>query len=198
LLSNKKSFRGCDPMTDLIDVAFDLQHSLDQLQWRFCFIGGLAVQQWGEPRLTRDVDISLFTGFSDEERFVTELIRRYSPRIDDCVDFARRNRVVLLRAGNIGIDVALAGLPFEDEMISRAVNVELLPGKQLRLCTAEDLVVLKAFAARSVDWHDVETIVARQGGEGLDWDYIERQLKPLVQAKEEPEILARLERIRKT
>lgn len=35
--------------------------------WRFCFIGGVALQRWGEPRLTQDVDLTLLTGFGDEE-----------------------------------------------------------------------------------------------------------------------------------
>jgi len=27
----------------------------------FCFIGALAVQRWGEPRLTQDVDVTVIT-----------------------------------------------------------------------------------------------------------------------------------------
>jgi predicted nucleotidyltransferase len=184
-------------MTDLIDIAVHVQQVLEQQQWRFCFIGGIAVQQWGEPRITRDVDLSLFTGFGGEQRFIQELLRHFQPRVEDCEAFALRNRVLLLLAqGNIGIDVALAGLPFEAGMIQRAVLVEVLPGKQLRLCTAEDLIVLKAFAARPVDWHDVQSIVIRQGSSALDWGYIQQQLQPLAEAKEEPEILLRLGEIR--
>jgi len=29
--------------------------------WPFCFIGGIAVQRWGMPRFTQDVDLTLFT-----------------------------------------------------------------------------------------------------------------------------------------
>ena len=36
--------------------------------WRFCIIGGLALQRWGEPRLTRDVDIEVFTGFAGKPK----------------------------------------------------------------------------------------------------------------------------------
>ncbi|HEX4385567.1 MAG TPA: hypothetical protein VH083_21550 [Myxococcales bacterium] len=29
---------------------------------KFCFIGGLAVQRWGEPRMTRDIVHKVFAG----------------------------------------------------------------------------------------------------------------------------------------
>jgi len=183
-------------MKDLIDVATQIQELFEERGWRFCFIGGLAVQHWGEPRVTLDVDVSLFMGFGEEEAFVEELLILFEARVENCLDFALRNRVVLLKAErNIGIDIALAGLPFEETVINRAVRIAMLPGKQLVLCTAEDLIVLKAFAARAIDWHDVESIVARQGSSNLDWSHINSQLAPLAEVKEEPEIMERLNRI---
>lgn len=184
-------------MKDLIDTAFEVQELFKDLGWRFCFIGGLAVQHWGEPRVTRDIDISLLTGFGAEESFVDVLLARFHSRVDECRDFALRNRVVLLRTDSqVGIDIALAGLPFEEEMVERAREILVLPETSLRLCSAEDLIVLKAFASRPVDWHDVETVVNRQGADNLDWDYIDRQLHPLAEAKDDLQILRRLERIR--
>ena len=184
-------------MIDLIESACMVQALFEEKGWRFCFIGGLAVQHWGEPRVTRDLDLSLFTGFGGEKAFVETLLQHFDARIDDCLAFALRNRVVLLQTrGKIGIDIAMAGLPFEEEMIQRSHKIEILQSRWLTVCTAEDLVVLKAFAARLVDWHDVETILARQGSTRLDWDYIDRQLTPLVEAKEEPEILDMLAKLR--
>ena len=107
-------------MIDLIDVAMDVQMILQNLGWRFTFIGGLAVQQWREPRLTRHVDLSLLTGFGHEESFIEELLCHFQPRVSNCREFALRNRVVLLQQRErVGIDIALAGLPFEEGMIDR-------------------------------------------------------------------------------
>ena len=50
--------------------------------WRFCFIGGLAVQHWGRPRVTDDIDLTLLTGFGGEERFAEALIRLDGCRFD--------------------------------------------------------------------------------------------------------------------
>ena len=45
-------------MTRLVQVAAELQRFLDSKSWANCIIGGLAVQRWGEPRLTEDVDLT--------------------------------------------------------------------------------------------------------------------------------------------
>lgn len=66
----------------------------------------------------------------------------------------------------------------------------------LRTCSAEDLVVMKLFASRPLDIRDAEGVAIRHGRE-LDWRYVEEQLRPLAEAKEEPEILQTLARIRK-
>jgi hypothetical protein len=46
------------------------------------------------------------------------------------------------------------------------------------------------------DWIDLEGIVIRQSGR-IDWPYVRSQLAPLVELKEAPEILRRLEERRR-
>jgi hypothetical protein len=184
-------------MNPLFAAALELQDFMEKRGWRFCFIGGLALARWGEPRATQDVDVSLFTGFGSEDRYIGELLAHFAPRVPQAADFARDSRVVLLRASNgIAADVALAAVPFEEEAVRRASAFEFAPGVSLVTCSAEDLLVLKAFAARDRDWVDVEGLVAQQAGR-LDWDYIENQLRPLSAVKESPDILARLADIRR-
>ena len=183
-------------MTEVIRAAAELQAVCLAERWRFCFIGGLAVQRWGEPRETVDVDLTIMTGFHDELRFVSTLVERFEPRIDDAAEFARVNRVLLLRApSGVGLDIALGGLPFEETAVNRSSVFTFPPDVPLRTCSAEDLIVLKAFADRPKDWVDVEGIIIRQSG-GIDWPYVRTHLAPLVELKEAPEILRQLERRR--
>lgn len=35
-------------MIELFEVAKELQELCEQQQWKFCFIGGIALQRWGE------------------------------------------------------------------------------------------------------------------------------------------------------
>ncbi len=108
-------------MKDLIDQAAELDKLARQSGWRYCFIGGIAVQAWGEPRLTKDMDICLFTGFGQEEGFIKALLSRFESRLPEAFEFALKNRVLLLRNHQgTGMNIALAGLPFEEKATSRA------------------------------------------------------------------------------
>jgi hypothetical protein len=128
---------------------------------------------------------------------VDALLERYSGRTPSSREFALRHRVLLLQSRDgIPIDVALGGIAFEEQVVSRATRYEFLPGVSLLTCSAEDLIVFKAFANRPRDWGDVETVVARQRA-CLDWEYIFGQLKPLCQLKEAPEIVDRVRRLRR-
>jgi hypothetical protein len=184
-------------MIDLITEAHKFQTYCQSLKWEFCFIGGLALQHWGEPRLTRDIDVTILAGFGNENEFASAILKTYQPRLPDAAAFAQQHRVLLVRTvTGIDFDISLAALPFEEQMIRRSKVAEYLPGMELRICSPEDLIVLKSFANRTQDWEDVSSVITRQGGASLDWDYILSSLEPLVAVKEEPRILNRLNELR--
>lgn len=179
-------------MIPLFRVALDLQQVCEQQGWLFCFIGGIALQRWGEPRYTRDADITLFTDFGGEERFVDLLLERFEGRVPNAREFALKARVLLLQhADGIPLDVGLGALPFERNSIERSSVWRAAEDCDLRTCCAEDLVVHKAFASRDRDWADIDGILQRRGDK-LDVRLIFEELEPLVALKEEPEILGRL------
>jgi len=184
-------------MIDLLQTAAALGTLLDSKGWKYCFIGGLAVQQWGEPRLTRDVDVTILTGFGGEETYIRELLSHFTSRIERADEFALANRVLLLRTSDgIDLDISLGGLPFEESVVRRAKKIEMLPGTTFRICSPEDLIVLKAFASRAIDWHDVEGVIIRQGKANLNWGYITSNLQPLAELKGSLEIMQKLEALR--
>ncbi len=117
-------------------------------------------------------------------------------RLADARDFALRNRVLLLRAASgVGIDVALAWIPFEERVVNRSTLYEYQQGVSLRTCSADDLIVMKAFAGRGKDWVDVENVIVRQSGK-LDWESIFQEIDVLAEAKGEPEIVTELRKRR--
>lgn len=182
----------------LFKAAEEVQDFLVKNGWPFCFIGGLAVIRWGEMRITQDIDLCLQCGFGKEETRIPSLLSQFASRISDGENFARMYRVLLLSASNhVAIDITLSGIPFEVEMIQRASRFAFSESCDLITCSADDLVVLKAFADRTKDWMDVETIVQRQG-DRLDQQAILHRLQPLCEAKEQPEILDKLVRVFQT
>ncbi len=182
-------------MNPLFAAALELQRFFEARAWRFCFIGGLAVQRWGEPRLTLDVDCTLLTGFGQEERYVDELLGAFVGRVDHPRAFALAHRVLLVYgSGRVPIDIALGAMPFEERCIERASPFDIGDRQSLTMCSAEDLVVFKAFAGRDRDWLDVEGIVLRQR-DALDANIIWRELTPLLELKGDADALPRLQRV---
>lgn len=179
-------------MNPLFVAAVAVQDLCRERDWGFCFIGGLAVLRWGEPRLTRDIDLTILAGFGAEHTVVDGLFDRFEARIDEARQFALRNRVALLRAANgVPVDVALGALDFEQRAVERASPWDVKEA-QLLTCCAEDLIVHKAFAGRDRDWIDIEGIIIRQGGR-LDTGLVLRELVPLAEFKESNDTIDRLQ-----
>jgi len=177
----------------VLEAAVEVQSFCEQREWRFCFIGGVAVQRWGQPRLTQDVDLTLLTGFGEEESFADAFLRVFQPRRSDTREFALSHRVLLVRtASGVDVDIALGAFPFEERSIQRASRWSWTEGQFLITCSAEDLIIHKAFAGRDLDWGDVERVLTRQHGK-LDLNLVRSELKPLLELKGEPEAMARLE-----
>jgi hypothetical protein len=182
-------------LSPILEAAIELQSFCQARGWRFCFIGGLVVPRWGEPRTTADADLTLLTGFGGEEVFVDALVASFHPRRDDAREMALSRRVLLIEAANtVPLDVSLGALPFEERLVERSTEYEAAPGSTLRTCSGEDLVVLKAFAGRDVDWLDLQGIALRQAGR-LDEALIMQELEPLLELKGVPEAAARLRQI---
>jgi hypothetical protein len=182
-------------MNALLATAAEIQHYLQRAGERFCFIGGIALQRWGEPRLTRDVDLTLLCPYGEEARAVDRLLSDFAPRIPDARTFALQHRVLLLRSeSGVPIDIALGGIPFEERCVGRASDFDF--GEvRLLTCSAEDLVVLKAFAGRERDWADIESVVIRQSRR-LDWTLVFEELAPLAELRGGAETTARLQRLK--
>lgn len=179
-------------MNGLFEAALEVQQFMQARGWPFCIIGGIAVIRWGEVRMTQDVDLNLLTGFGGEEAYIRALMQAFQGRIANAEAFALQYRVLLLSASNgVDLDITLGALPFEYKMIARATPYMYAPDCELRTCSAEDLIILKAFADREKDWMDVEGILVRQGAQ-LETSYIFDQLMPLCEMKEKPEIAANL------
>lgn len=176
----------------VIVAALELQRAFEEFGRPFCFIGGLALQRWGQPRYTSDADATLLTNWLDDEAATDFLLARFRGRRADAREFALKARVVLLRSSDdVNLDVALGALDFERRAVERASDWKYHDAL-LRTCSAEDLIVHKAFASRDQDWVDVEHVLMTQGRR-LNAGLIFTELRPLAELKEDATILPRLE-----
>ncbi len=141
------------------------------------------MQSWGEPRNTQGADLTLLTGFGGEERFVDALLTQFEGHRPYTKPFALRFRVLLLRAANgVPLDVALGAMSFEENSVARSSAWQLPGGSLLQTCSAEDLIVHKAFAGRDRDWLDIEGVLLVQR-EKLNLNQIVDELEPCFDGK---------------
>jgi len=183
-------------MNTFFSAALEIQTFMESQKWGFCFIGGVAVLGRGEIRMTQDLDITLLAGFGKENIFIKKLLSNFGARISEAEKFAMENRIILIKSSNnVPIDISLGGIDFEKEMIKRADFFEFLTNCSLKICSAEDLIIQKAFAGREKDWMDIKGIIIKQ--EELNWEYIILQLKPLCEIKGGQKVINKLLKIRK-
>ena len=167
----------------VIGAGREVQDRLSRAGFRFCFIGGVALQRWGEPRFTQDVDLTLLCPFGQEIAVASAIAKLLPPRMAGAVEFASESRVFLARTSDgTPVDIVFGAVDFELRCVERASSFDFGGGMSLTTCGAEDLVIMKVFADRGQDWVDVEAVVLRRGGE-LDWPLIERELKPLLEVR---------------
>ena len=177
----------------LIEAAVEVQSALSAGGIQSCVIGGLAVQRWGEPRATQDVDFSVLAPIGEEQRPLDLLLGAFTPRRADARAFAIANRVLLIQSTNgVAADIGLAGSPFEVEVLDRSSAWDVAHDVAIVTCSAEDLVIYKLVAGRARDVADIEGIVRRHGA-GLDVDRIRRYGALFAELKEEPDLLRAFE-----
>jgi len=155
-----------------------LAKALEQAGIPYMIIGGQAVLIYGEPRLTRDVDITL--GITPDElerllRVVEQLHLRVL--VDDPHTFAQQTWVLptLDEASGLRVDYIFSWTPYEQEALARARPV-LIEGYPVRFAAPEDVVIHKILAGRPRDLEDVRTILRKQP---LDIALIRRWLSAL-------------------
>lgn len=170
-----------------------LQRLLEKFDNRGVIIGGIAVGFLGRPRLTEDVDAMFLLSTQDISKFLEAAKNEnIEPRIQNADEFARKNRVLLLRHSltETNIDVSLGIMPFEEEMVERGV-VQSTATLSVRLPTPEDLIIMKAVAHRPKDLEDIRTIIDKHPE--LDVDRIRKWTKSFADILELPSLWTDIE-----
>ena len=145
----------------------------------YMMTGAFAVSYYGIPRSTKDVDFVINLMPPDAlERLVRELVpaMEFESQIRfDTLTWGRRH--IGKPKAETGLKVELFELfedPFVKEQFSRKIQVfsgQL--GCETWLPTVEDLLVQKLRWGRPKDLEDVKDVLAVQGTESLDMEYIQ-------------------------
>ena len=154
-----------------------ISKALEQEGVPYMVIGGQAVLIYGEPRFTRDIDITLGVD-TDQAARIFKIARELSlePRENATEEFVKRNALLTVedRETKIVVDFIFSFLPYERQAIQRAKLVHI-GAASVRFATAEDTIIHKLFAGRPLDIEDAKSIV--NNTRDLDKSYLKRWLK---------------------
>ena len=161
----------------------------------YMIIGGQAVLLYGEPRLTRDIDITLGVNIDRLETLLAVAQQlSLKPLPEDATAFVRQTMVLptLDEATGIRVDFIFSFTPYESQAILRAKKVRILD-QDVWFAAVEDLIIHKIFAGRPRDIEDVQTVILKNFA--LDVHYIEEWLKAFDAASDEKNFLLTFKQI---
>jgi hypothetical protein len=163
--------------------------SLQRAGIPYMIIGGQAVLLYGEPRLTRDIDITLGVNIDRLEALLA-LAQHLSLKIlpKDAAAFVRQTMVLpaLDEATGIRVDFIFSFTSYESQAIQRAKKVRILD-QDVCFAAVEDLIIHKIFAGRPRDIEDVQTVILKNPA--LDIPYIEEWLRAFDDASDDKKFL---------
>ncbi len=153
-----------------------LAQSLDEAGLPYMVIGGQAVLIYGEPRLTRDVDVTLGVSPQAPPR-VLEVAGQLGLQllVENPEDFVQKTWVLPTLHPDTGlrVDFIFSWTPYEQQALDRVRNIPI-EGYPVRFASPEDVVIHKILAGRPRDLEDVRSILRKQS---LDMAYIRHWLR---------------------
>lgn len=143
----------------------------------YMVVGGQAVLLYGEPRLTRDIDITLGIGIDglDSIRNIVETLKLQSlaANVDE---FVKETMVfpVMDEKSGIRVDFIFSFSPYEKQAIERAKDIKF-GNIGVKFASLEDVVIHKIIAGRARDIEDVKSIFLKNPD--YNSGYIEKWLE---------------------
>lgn len=135
-------------MSGLIEVFSEVIQKLEIQKINYLIVGSIASMVYGEPRLTRDMDVVLDIKSDDAQKFETlfQQPNYYCPPYEVLSDEIRnRGQFNLLHVSSgLKIDIMIKKTTaFDQSRFDRVQKIELWPGLFAKLASAEDIIIKK-------------------------------------------------------
>lgn len=179
------------------ELIIKLGKSFNNAKVPYMIIGGQAVLLYGEPRFTRDIDITLGIGADGLDsilNIVKELNLKTLP--EDVPSFVKKTMVlpVMDESTGVRVDFIFSFTPYEKQAIERGKKT-LLDGVEINFASVEDLIIHKIFAGRVRDIEDVKNIILKNPN--IDKIYIKKWLQEFDNTFQENKFINAFENILK-
>ncbi len=152
----------------------------------YMVIGGQAVLVYGEPRMTKDIDVTLGVG-PDHLEEILRLVKKMGLTIlvPHPAEFVQKTMVLPCQdaASGVRVDLVFSFSPYEEQAMKRVRRIPVLDQK-ICFASPEDLMVHKIIAGRPRDLEDARVVLNKNPG--MDKVYIERWLSDFEKALDRP------------
>ncbi len=159
-----------------------IARSLKKHKMPYMVIGGQAVLLYGEPRMTKDIDITLGLQSSKLDELLEVTKELGIAALPDKPDqFVARTGVLpsVHQPSGIRIDFIFSSSAYESHALKRANRVKI-DDTEVCFASVEDLVIHKMIAGRPRDIEDVMALLLKNTG--IDVDYVLNWLKQFDEA----------------
>ncbi|HIJ65424.1 MAG TPA: hypothetical protein HPP77_05675 [Candidatus Hydrogenedentes bacterium] len=141
----------------------NVARGLDQRGIPYMIIGGQAVLLYGEPRQTKDIDVTLGVGperLSDVQDLVAT--SGWKLLVESPEEFVAETMVLpcVDPASGIRLDFVFSFSPYERRAIARARLVSM-GNTQVAFASLEDLIIHKTIAGRAHDLEDIRVLLLK-------------------------------------
>lgn len=161
----------------LKELLKNLAKGLKEKKIDYMIIGGQAVLIYGEPRLTKDIDITIDIGIEGYEK-IKDIIERLNLKIipKNPYEFLKDTMVlpVIDEKTGLRIDFIFSFSEYEKQAMKR-VNKVKIDDEYINYASIEDLIIHKMISGRERDLEDIKIIMLKN--KNIDEKYILKYLK---------------------
>lgn len=136
---------------DLENILPIVQQHLSDLRCRSCLVGGLAVSVRGEPRFTKDIDLSVVVASDEEAEQLVYSLTMLGYQLLALVEQTAKGRIATARLthptfGGIVVDLLMCSSGIEEDVVNGSTLVEVFPGQSIPVASRGHLMALKILA----------------------------------------------------
>ena len=126
-------------------------------------IGGQAVLLYGEPRLTKDIDVTLGVGAEGLGQLMQSVHNlRFKILVPDPEDFVTETMVLptLHEESGIRVDFIFSYSAYEQQAIQNAQRIKM-GAQDICFASLEDVIIHKIIAGRPRDLEDIRSVILK-------------------------------------
>ncbi len=176
-----------------VELLAALARALGRRRWYL--FGAQAVNVYGRPRMTADVDVTVEIERARLPAFVAQLEREgFQLRVANAREFVKATSVLPFVHSSTGmpLDLVVAGSALERMFLDRAQPIDI-GGVVVPVISPGDLVVAKILAGRPKDLDDAAGVL-RERGRSIDVKAVRALLCEIEEALAQSDLIPALER----